>query len=268
MTLIILKDYAPELSLDKIEIAPENVRKTRPKTGLQDLKSNIEKYGLIQPIIVIQKGSRYKLVVGQRRYLAFKELGRTTIPALIIKAVDSTTQTIVSFGENLQRKKLPYEDTIRVCDLLYKEYRGSPPEKIKKISKNLGISIHQVSKYIAYRLVPREVQKLVTQGKLTEDAAYRITTGHFPNIKKIISIANYAIKMTTSEWQRAADYGKKKPNASVNEVLDYAKNPPLFIEIKIQIEPETKKLLEKRARNEHKTIASIVNDAIDLYLEV
>jgi ParB family chromosome partitioning protein len=71
-----IRRFEPELSMDKIELAETNVRKTRPESRIEVLKASIERFGLFHPVIVIQKGKKYKLIVGQRRYRAFQELKR------------------------------------------------------------------------------------------------------------------------------------------------------------------------------------------------
>jgi ParB/RepB/Spo0J family partition protein len=267
MKQVTFKKLILNLSINKIDVAEENVRKLQLETGLEDLKSSIGELSLIQPVIVIAKGDRYKLIVGQRRFLAAKALGRTTIPALIIEPMDSTSQTIVSFGENVHRRKLPYEDTIRVCDELFKEYTGTKSEKINKIVKTLGLSRGSVTKYLAHKLIPPEVQRLVSSGKLSQDIAFRITSAYFPDNQKIIAIAKNAARLTKSETRRAIDYGAKKSNATLNEIMEYAKNPPATIEITIQIEPDTEILLKKIAKKKGSTVADVVKDAISRAIE-
>ena len=129
MKHVTVKNFRKDLPIDKIEVSEDNVRHTKRKAGLEDLKDSIKKYGLIQPVVVIEKGGKYDLIVGQRRYLAFLELGKTTIPAFIIEPLDKTSRTIVSFGENIQRKKLPYQDTIEACDFLYDKFKGNNSQK-------------------------------------------------------------------------------------------------------------------------------------------
>jgi len=248
--------------MGQIEISSYNVRSTRPEKKLKDLEDSIKKFGLFQPITVFKQGKKYMVLVGQRRFLAFQNLDRKTIPAFIIKPLDSPTKTIVSFGENILRQKLPYEDAIKVCDKLYNEYHGSKKEKVGKLAKDLGISEYLVSKYLAHKLVPPEVRAYVSSGKMSEELAYRITATYFPNVKKIISIAKYVIKMTKTEAQRAMEYGRANPKASVDEILDYAKNPPPFIKLIIHIEPDTDIEIKQTARKRRQSVETFIKDAI------
>jgi len=232
--------------------------------GIEELKVSIQKYGLIQPVIVIQKAEKkYELIVGQRRYYAFEALGKETIPAIIINSLNPLTQKIVSFGENIHRKQLPYEDTIAVCEELYKRYTGGKFERIEKIAKELGISTSTVTKYLSYKLVPKEVQKMVTNGKLSADLAYKVTTSFWPNEQKITKISNYVTKMTKPEWSRALDVGRKKPDASVEQIIQEARKPPTSHEIVIPVDLETRDLLNKIAAKRKTDVVGLLKNLIE-----
>ena len=95
------------IPLNQIEISESNVRKSKQRIGLEELKTSISQLGLIHPVIVVADSDspgRFKLIVGQRRYLAFVELGKESIPALIIRSINTTTAKITSFSENIHRR--------------------------------------------------------------------------------------------------------------------------------------------------------------------
>src|SRR6266550_856130 len=256
--------HLEDIPLKKIEVGEGNVRTHGQMAGIEELKVSIQKYGLIHPVIVIpRKGGKYDLIVGQRRFYAFEALNEPTIPAIVINPLNDLTQKIVSFGENIHRKQLPYEDTIAVCEELFKRYSGGKFEKVEKISKELGISPSTVTKYLSYKLVPKEVQKLVTQKKISADLAYKVTTSFWPNESKIAKIANYVTKMTKPEWSRALDVGRKKPEASVDDIIEEAKKPPTTYEIVIPVDLETRDVLNKIAERQKTDIVGLVKNLID-----
>lgn len=268
MKKIIFQKLITNLSVDKIKVSKQNARKTKIESGIGELKTSIDEMSLIQPVVVIPKGENYELIVGQRRFLATKALGRKTIPALVIEPMDDTSQSIMSFGENIHRKKLPYEDTINICDELYNEdNKGTKSDRINKIVKTLGLSPSTVKKYLAYKLIPKEVKQLVSDGKLSQDVAHRITAAYFPNTQRIISLAKTSARLTKSETRRAIEFGIKKPNASIEDIMAYAKNPPPTVEITIQVEPDTEEILKELARKKKSTITDLVIDAIDRMIE-
>jgi len=260
-----IKEYNPVLPMDQIELAETNVRKTDSKSHLEELKTSIKRFGLIHPIIVIRPGKdKYKLIVGQRRFIAFKELGRTTIPALIIGSLDPLDQSVVSFSENINRRDLPYEDTIQICATLFKEYggSGSKVERIRRISQELGIPFSTVSKYVTYAIIPPEIRKLVPQ-VINRDQAYRLTDAFWPNTKKMLRIINHFARMTKEERKRVLEIGKKKPEASEDEIIEEAFKEPKTVEITISFDPETYKLLVTIANKRDTDVQTFVKQQIE-----
>lgn len=261
--------YEKELPVNKIDISKENVRKSQQEKGLEELKVSIQRVGLIQPVIVVEKaGNRYELIVGQRRLLAFQELGRSTIPALVIKkSLDEDTSLIVSFGENLHRRKLPYDDTIKVCDRLFKDYGGSRIDKINKIAKDLGINRQTVVRYLGYNLIPKRVREMVTANLLTASAAARITSAYWPNDDRIIDFAKLGTGLTNQELDRAIQYSEAHPKEKLETAIEEGKKPPKIVDIVVPVSTETAELLRSWARQKEMEIGEIARKAIETYLE-
>ena len=262
-----LKEYRDDLDIDEIDISEENARISGAAKGLDDLKENIKEFGLIQPVTVYKKGERYQLLVGQRRFLACKSLGKKTIRAFIINPMDEISRTIISFGENVHRKDLPYEDSIQVCTKLFKHHSGTKKSKVQRIAKELGISVGDVSKYLQHELVPKEVRKLVDEEKITETFAYNVTTAHFPDTEKIIEITKLALKMTSSESNRAVEYSKNNPKAKMSKVLDYARNPPPVVKLVLHIEYDTMAKIKSISKKRRLTIEKFAKNAISKSLK-
>jgi ParB family chromosome partitioning protein len=260
------KDFK-EIPLSLIDIAESNVRRTMQRGGLEELKTSIQKLGLIHPIILVEKDGRYKLVVGQRRFLAFQDLVKEKIPSIIIDPVSSTTEKVISFGENIHRKALPYDDTIQVCNELFENSTGETMERIEKIAKTLGISTQTVSKYLSYRLIPFEVRQLVDNKKLSASVAYRITSAFWPNTEKIVRVSQYMTKMTNSEWERALTIGRKQPELTPEDIAREAKIPQLQFELVIPLDNQTNELLAGIAKKRHIDTVTLVRNLIDELLE-
>lgn len=265
-TPIVIKEQM-DIPLHKIAISEDNVRKTDRSRDVKKLQESIKKFGLIQPIIVVEEKSGYKLIVGQRRYLAFRALQKENIPALVIEPLNRRLRQIVSFGENMHRKSLPYADTVALCNALFKEYQDmNKTNRIKTIANDLGISTTSVSSYLAAALIPDDVKKLVDKGELSRDLAHRITSAHYPDINKIRIIVHHVTRLTKEEKGRVADYGSKNPSASAEEILYYARNPPPMITLIIHIERDLNTRLEKLSNDQNTTVSGIVKDAISRYL--
>ena len=81
----------------------------RGKVKFKQIVTNISHIGLKKPITVVQRGSRdgkplYELVCGQGRLEACRQLGDTTVPALVIEA-SREELLLMSLAENLARRR-------------------------------------------------------------------------------------------------------------------------------------------------------------------
>jgi ParB/RepB/Spo0J family partition protein len=266
-TETVVRGFERELDMSLIDISEENVRKTNVASGLEDLKASIERLGLIQPIIVMKSGDRFKLIVGQRRLLACQALGKTRIPALIVGRVDETTRKLLSFGENVNRKRLPFNDTIAVCDALFEAKAGSNIDKIAEIASDLGINEQTVKRYLGYKLIPKKTRDLVTEGKLSADVAARIASGWFPNEKAINEIAEYATHLTPPERRRLIEIGAQKGGLSAQEVIEESKKPRETLELVIHISPAFQKLIEEEASARNLDVSEFIREAVASYIK-
>lgn len=94
------------IPIDRIDIL--NPRE-RNKRVYDDIVGNIQKVGLKKPVTVTQRPgtdgeARYLLVCGEGRLNAFRALGETEIPALIID-VGNEDAFIISLAENIARRQ-------------------------------------------------------------------------------------------------------------------------------------------------------------------
>ena len=77
---------------------------------LSELMASIAEKGIIEPLIVRQRGGRYQIVAGERRYQAAVQVGLRELP-VVIRDVDDTEIIEVALVENIQRKDLgPFEE--------------------------------------------------------------------------------------------------------------------------------------------------------------
>ena len=78
------KEGAPSLlPVSEIDPNPDQPRRTFNPRQLAELSSSIERHGVLQPIVVRRAGSRYELIVGERRLRATQLAGLKTIPAVL-----------------------------------------------------------------------------------------------------------------------------------------------------------------------------------------
>ena len=89
-----------------IEQVDANPNQPRQVMGdLSELMASIAEKGIIEPIIVRQRGTRFQIIAGERRYQAAIQVGLPEIP-VVIREVDDNEIIEIALVENLQRKDL------------------------------------------------------------------------------------------------------------------------------------------------------------------
>ena len=94
-----------------IDLLDPNPNQPRQVMGdLSELMASIAEKGIIEPIIVRQRGIRYQIVAGERRYQAAVQVGLREVP-IVIREVDDDEIIEIALIENIQRKDLtPFEE--------------------------------------------------------------------------------------------------------------------------------------------------------------
>jgi len=124
------------LLIDKIIENPHQPRLNIEQEELEELKSSIEQYGLIQPITVAKQNNGYFIVVaGHRRLEAHRQLGSETIEAIITEKSDTELKYLVLL-ENLQRKDLDPLELSLTYNSLLADADLTQEELAKKVSKS------------------------------------------------------------------------------------------------------------------------------------
>src|SRR5688500_308924 len=98
-----------DIPLDDLEIGLSQIRLSDVSAGIDDLAPSIEAQGVLQPIVVGPENERgkHEIILGQRRFLAHKELGRTTIRAQVLdEAVEELDAKVISLTENMMRRDI------------------------------------------------------------------------------------------------------------------------------------------------------------------
>ena len=94
-----------------IEQIDPNPNQPRQVMGdLSELIASIGEKGIIEPLVVRQRGERFQIIAGERRYQAATQVGLRELP-VVIREVDDTEVIELALIENLQRKDLtPFEE--------------------------------------------------------------------------------------------------------------------------------------------------------------
>lgn len=146
---------------------PHQPRTTFAPEALAELRSSIEEFGVLVPIIVRRlAGDRYELIAGERRWRAAAAAGLETIPALVRNAGDRESLE-VAIIENLQRENLdPLEEAMGFSHLM--ETYGFTQEQV---AQRVGRSRPAVANAVRLLGLSDPIKALVREGRLSAGAA-------------------------------------------------------------------------------------------------
>lgn len=123
------------VKITKVEPNRNQPRKKFDEDSLQELADSIKIHGVLFPILVVDRGSYYEIVAGERRWRAAKMAGLKEVPVIIR---DYTEKQIaeISLIENIQRTDLnPIEEAMAYKSLI-DEYNYKQDELAERVSKS------------------------------------------------------------------------------------------------------------------------------------
>lgn len=147
---------APVGRMVPIEHIEPNPHQPRQVMGdLSELIASIAEKGIIEPIVVRQRGDRYQIVAGERRYQASIQAGLRELP-VVIREVDDAEVIELALIENLQRKDLtPFEEAEALQGLAERcAYTH------EDLARRLGKSRTSVTESLALAAMPEDVRNL------------------------------------------------------------------------------------------------------------
>lgn len=186
-----------EIEMSLIDRNTDQPRKNFEPASLQELANSIKQHGVIQPIIVTKKGSRYMIIAGERRFRAAKMVGLKTIPAIVR---DYSAKEIKEIGllENIQREDLnPIE-----CALAMKELMEKYSYTQETLADRLGKSRPMVTNTLRLLNLCPEVIEMVSSGKLSAGHARCLVVVTDPEVQ--LRLAKIAVnkKVTVRDLER------------------------------------------------------------------
>ena len=203
------KSQLTELDLAKITPETDQPRKDFSEEALAALADSIREHGVLQPIVVVAEGNKYKIVAGERRYRASKMAGLEKIPA-IIRTLDAQNQLELSIIENAQREDLNAIEMATAYAKLKNQFNLQPEE----IAKRVGKSISSVITTMRLLNLPDEVKHAMVEHKLTEGVMRPLISADPEMVKKILPMI-IEEGWTARKVERYIAEHKKKSSANL-----------------------------------------------------
>src|SRR5271156_3539768 len=155
--------------VDKVDASELQVRTHFNDEEIQGLANSIKLHGVLQPILVVQDGDRYKVIAGERRLRAAKLAGLDRIPARVLSTDDKATHEI-ALRENLDRVDLhPLEEGEGYVSLLEAEAYTSH----EAIAKAFGKPKSRVTECIGYTRLPETTKQELMRRGIVQRAVFR-----------------------------------------------------------------------------------------------
>ena len=175
------------LPLDRIRPNKDQPRRTFDDVELAELADSIRQNGVLQPLLVRDRGDYYEIVAGERRYQAAQAAGLDEVP-VIIRDISDDDVFKLALIENLQRSDLSPLEEANGYRQLIKE-KGLTQEELAKI---LSKSRSTITNTLRLLDLPEEVQELVETGQLTAGHARAILAvpdeeGRIALAKRVVS---------------------------------------------------------------------------------
>lgn len=208
----------PDSTLKITQIVPnkDQPRKLFKEAELSELSDSIKQNGILQPLLVRKKGTKYEIVAGERRYQAAKLAGLEEVP-VIIKDISDAEVFKLALIENLQRADLSPLEEARGYKQLIKERSLTQDEVAKLVSKSRSA----VTNTLRLLDLPEEVQQFVEDGMITAGHARAILA--VPSPEGRVKLAQKVVdeKLSVRQTENLA------PLFSVNEETVVRKREPL-----------------------------------------
>ncbi len=141
------------VAIDQIDPNPNQPRQVMG--DLSELIASITEQGIIEPLVVRQRGERFQIIAGERRYQAAVQAGLRELP-VVVREVDDTEVIELALIENLQRKDLTaFEEAEALHGLA--DRCGYTHEDL---ARRLGKSRTAVTEALTLNQMPDEVRNL------------------------------------------------------------------------------------------------------------
>ena len=151
------------LSTEDIVPNPVQPRKLFDDEGLEELSRSIKDYGILNPLSVRLRGSRYELVAGERRLRAARLAGLKEVPCILLD-VNMEDASLIALVENLQRRDLDFIEEANGINQLIRMFGMSQEEAARRIGKSQSA----VANKLRLLRLPQDVLEGLRQNGLTD----------------------------------------------------------------------------------------------------
>lgn len=155
-----------------LPVALIDVREDRQRREVttDDLEADIPKRGLINPIVVRDKGDgRYELVAGERRFRAFQKLKLESIPARFADGLSKLELKLIELEENFKRRDLTWQESLEAVREIHEIHLEADAEWTQaQTAEVLSLAETTISKYLVVARAAVEQPELLQKKTVNE----------------------------------------------------------------------------------------------------
>lgn len=206
------KDGTLMVKLSKVEPNREQPRKNFDEDSLQELAESLKQFGMLQPILVQNRGDYYEIIAGERRWRAAKIAGLKEVPVIVRELTDQEIVEI-SLIENIQREDLNPIEEARAYKRLLTEFHLKQDEVAERVSK----SRTAVTNSMRLLKLCDEVQKMVVDDMISTGHARALISIEDPEEQYLIAQKIFDEKLSVREVEKLVKDLHKPPKPPKEE---------------------------------------------------
>jgi ParB family chromosome partitioning protein len=220
---------------------PHQPRLRFDEEKLKELSASIKEHGILQPLVVTPfSDGKYELIAGERRLQAAKQAGLLTVPVLVRDAKENEKLELAII-ENVQRHDLDPMEEAKAYSRLMDEFGLTQEETAKKMGKSRS----SVANMIRLLSLPVEIQRAISEGKITEGHAKALLSVENPEKQRALFELIMKTGMTVRETESKAREVSVRPHvrhiASLSpELAEKADRLSQLLGTKVAVKPAGK----------------------------
>ena len=217
------------VDINEIEPNYDQPRKKFDQEELNELMLSIQEHGILQPLIVREKGNKFEIVAGERRYRAARLAKVREIP-ILVKDFDDKQVLEVALIENIQRSDLNSMELACAYSLLMERFDYTQEEVATRVGKSRS-EVTNIMRLL--KLTPDLQQKLrdeelsygqarellpIKDIQLQKEAAEYIIA-HELTVRETEKYVQSVIAKAEKSEEQAAKEARKRMQAVLEEAL-------------------------------------------------
>ncbi len=208
-----------EIDIDLISPNPEQPRTHFAEENLEELTQSIRANGVVQPIVVRQRGNRYEIVAGERRWRASQRAELRRIPA-VVKEVSDDKMLELALIENIQRQELNPIEEAKAYSKLIEQLELTQEVVAERVGKSRTV----VTTAIRLLRLPNEVLREIEQGRISAGHGRALLMTTDPMIQRQVANSIIDFGLSVRETEKTVKRLSKSPQTTdkkqVTRVID------------------------------------------------